>query len=243
MSTHNLVYTRNFAKVIKTLCARLADCYHTRYVWYIYAQGIKWKIVEDTWPGIYTRVSTIAFRRNADGISSFRSRRVAWRERKQLREDARRRKLAVLLASRRGADRWREGRKKFSACSSLGEEVDRGGWMEKEEGISRRKFWKRHSCGRCSSFSNGGNLCGNLKFEGVACRKMFWDCCLLIYLVGERLVGWNHFEMMNEMGRERELFVITFWFALNKYDENFVNVDCSGRRFNRLSWSRFLVRV
>lgn len=37
--------------------------------------------------------------------------------------------------------------------------------MEKEEGISRRQFWKRHSCGRCSSFSNGGNLCGNLKFR------------------------------------------------------------------------------
>lgn len=149
--------------------------------------------------GIYTRVSTIAFRRNADGISSFRSRRVAWRERKQLREGARRRKLAVLLASRRGADRWREGRKKFSACSSLGEEVDRGGWMEKEEGISRRKFWKRHSCGRCSS--SGGNLFGNLEFEGVACRRMFWDCCLFIYLIGERLVGLNHFEMMNKMGK------------------------------------------
>lgn len=37
--------------------------------------------------------------------------------------------------------------------------------MEKEEGISRRKFWKRHSCGRCSS--SGGNLFGNLEFEGV----------------------------------------------------------------------------
>lgn len=137
-----LVYTRNFAKVIKTLCARLADCCHTRYVWYIYAQGIKWKIVEDTWPGIYTRVSTIAFRRNADGISSFRSRRVAWRERKQLREDARRRKLAVLLASRRGADRWREGRKKFSACSSLGEEVDRG------DGWKKRRGFREDSSGR-----------------------------------------------------------------------------------------------
>lgn len=103
--------------------------------------------------GIYTRVSTIAFRRNADGISSFRSRRVAWRERKQLREGARRRKLAVLLASRRGADRWREGRKKFSACSSLGEEVDRGGMDGKrgrdfekkvlEEAFLRKMFFER----------------------------------------------------------------------------------------------------
>lgn len=92
--------------------------------------------------GIYTRVSTIAFRRNADGISSFRSRRVAWRERKQLREDARRRKLAVLLASRRGADRWREGRKKFSACSSLGEEVDRG------DGWKKRRGFREDSSGR-----------------------------------------------------------------------------------------------
>lgn len=71
---HSL-YTRNFAKVIKTR-ATLADCYHTQG----YARrelNEKSSFREDTpWPKprIYVRVSTIAFRRNADGISSFRSR-------------------------------------------------------------------------------------------------------------------------------------------------------------------------
>lgn len=96
---------------------------------------------------------------------------------------------------RRGGSLTRRG-KKFSACSSLGEgegsslgeKVDREMDGKKRGEISRGKLWKRHSRGRCSSFSSGGNLFGILSLRGLLVVERF-EIIVYLFICSKGVIG------------------------------------------------------
>lgn len=93
------------------------------------------------------------------------------------------------FSRRRGGSLTRRG-KKFSACSSLGEGEGSslGEKVDREMDGKKEERFREESCGRCSSFSSGGNLFGILSLRGLLVVERF-EIVVYLFICSKGVIG------------------------------------------------------